>query len=176
MKLKAFTQEETQQLIADLNAYWLLCGEISNIAQRLVQEAYDNHVSTFKWSWKRPFTKKVKSLRSMTFKICGGQFRDVTHEFIKSKGFSTKLSCWFGDSDPEYAFSKEHQNVLLEVAAKVGWWKHAYIADFQELLEKYAEHPVIPDASDIEIINEVRSRLKTLTQHMDEYNNAIHSN
>lgn len=173
MKLKKFTQVETNELIADLNQYWKLCAEITAIAKFRIEEAYAGHIRDFKWSWKHPFTYRIKSVEDLTYKICGGQFRSVYNQFIFDKGFTTLLSCWFGDADGDYAFVQQHYEDITVAAAKIGYWKHDHIGIFHELVEKYAEHPLVPDADDIELIKEVRSRLETLQTYLDSYNNAI---
>ena len=173
MKLKTFSVQETQNLINDLNRYWKLCAEITEIAKFRIEEAYTAHTRDFKWSWKHPFTHRVKSIEDLTYKICGGQFRSVYDQFIFDKGFTTFLSCWFGDSDRDYSFVQKHYNDITVAAAKIGYWKHEYIGTFHELVEQYAEQPLVPNAEDIEIIKSVRSRLETLQTYLDAYNNAV---
>lgn len=173
MKLKTFTMEETKQLIDDLNKYWKLCAEVTAIARFRIEEGYNAHVRDYKWNWMKPLTFRVKSLEEMTFKMCGGQFREVYNDFIVSKGFFEVLSCWFGDSNPDYYFVQAHYNKIVEDAARVGYWKKSNIATFHELLENYAEQPLVPNAKDIEIIKTVRTRIEILEDMVEEYNNAI---
>lgn len=173
MKLKVFTMEETKQLIDDLNKYWKLCAEVTSIARFRITEGFESHVRDYKWDWRATFTRRVKSVEDMTYKICGGQFRSTYYEFMESKGFSEYLSCWFGDSDPKYYFVQKPYNDIVEAAARIGYWKQEHIATFHELLELYAEHPLVPEDKDIEIIKTVRSRLEILEHMMEEYNNAI---
>lgn len=173
MKLKKFTQVETHDLINDLNKYWRLCAEITEIAKFRIEEAYAAHTRDFKWSWKQPFTHRIKSVEDLTYRICGGRFRSVHEKFIVDKGFTTTLSCWFGDANGDYAFVQKHYEDITVAAATIGYWKHDHIGVFHELVEKYAEHPLVPDASDIQLIISVRSRLEKLQTYLDAYHNAI---
>lgn len=173
MKLKTFTVEETQQLIDDLNKYWGLCQLITQEAKAKIAEGHAAQLRDFVWSWKRPFTRPIKDIEDMVYKITGGQFRTTHYDFIIGKGFTEHLSSWMGNSDPHYNFVQPHYNELIVSASLVGSWKRTDIAKFHELVEQYAEHPLVPDANDIEIIKTVRSRIVLLTEYLDTYKNAI---
>lgn len=173
MKLKKFTQVETHQLIADLNQYWKLCSEITETAKTLFEDAYTTHTRDFKWSLMHPFTFREKSLEDLTHSICGGQIRSVYDEFIFEKGFTTFLSCWYGEANGDYTFTQKHHAAIVDAAAKVGFWRHDHIGVFHDLLENHAEHPLVPDSDDIQLIKLIRSRLVILQTYMDAYNNAI---
>lgn len=173
MKLKTFTMAQTNDLINDLNQYWKLCAEVTAIARFRIEEGFNAHTRDYKWNWRSPFTRRVKTLEDMTYNVCGGQFRKVHNDFIVDKGLGEVLSCWFGDSNPDYYFAQEAYNNIVADAARIGYWKKSDIADFHELLEKYAEHPLVPDESDIKIIKTLHSRLELLNSFLDNYNNAI---
>lgn len=173
MKLKTFTLQQTQDLINDLNQYWKLCAEVTEIARFRIEEGFNAHTRDYKWNWRSPFTRRVKTLEDMTYNICGGQFRNVHNGFIVDKGFFEVLSCWFGDSNPDYYFAQEAYNDIVVAAARIGYWKKSDIATFHELVEKYAEHPLVPEEKDIEIIKTVRTRLVKLNEYLDAYKNAI---
>lgn len=173
MKLKILTKEETQQLIDDLNKYWTLCSTVTAHAFHRIEEGYNAHRATFKWKLTSPITFKVQSFESMVHKICGGQFRDVNSEFMKSKGFTQYLSCWDGDADPKYFFVQQSFHDIVQAANVAGSWEHRSIADFHELVETFAEHPLVPDEGDMKIIKMLRCRIKKLESFIQEYNDAI---
>lgn len=176
MKLKTFSTEETNQLIADMNRYWELCNVITQETKAKMLEGFNAHLRDYKWDWRSPFTGRIKTFENMVYKMCGGQFRSTYYEFIIGKGFSEFLSCWMGDSDPNYAFIQKHFEDLMVMANYIGSWKMDDIAEFHELVETYAEHPLEPSADDINTIKLIRKRLARLESAWEAYNDAIQSN
>lgn len=173
MKLKTFTMVQTQDLINDLNQYWKLCAEVTEIARFRIEEGFNAHTRDYVWNWRSPFTRRVKTIEDMTYNLCGGQFRKIHTPFIAEKGFTEALSCWFGDANPKYHFAQDAYNDIVVAAGRVGNWKKSDIFKFHELLEQYAEHPLVPNESDIDIIKTVHSRLVLLNSFLDAYKNAI---
>lgn len=170
MKLKTFTKTETQKLIDDLQQYWKLCAEVTAIAKACMKDAFEAHQRDYKWSIFSPFTCRVKDVETMTFKICGGEFRTVSDDIMTEHGFNEYLSCWFNDANPEYDFVDVRHTNIVHAAYMVGYWRQEHIAEFHNLLVNYAVKPLVPDAEDIKLIDILCYRIIKLQKFVDDYN------
>lgn len=173
MKLKVFSTEETNQLITDLNRFWELCGLITDAAYYRIEEAHNAYLRNFKRVWYKPFERPIKRFESMVVKLTGGQFRDVEHDFMERKGFSQYLSSFYFDADPDYKMVQPAYDDLLYLASQVGWMKHEEISFFHQLVEEYAEQPLVPEEKDVVTIQMLRGYLSLMEKGWKEYNDAI---